>query len=163
MIRRVTADDGGRARALRIEMLADSPLAFITTLADVAVAPHAEFIERCAKGATGDQQAHYVAQVGKRLVAQAIGIVTPGAVDRTLLVGVYISPAYRGRGILGGLVDEVAAWSRECGRDALDLEVVCGNQRAIRAYTRLGFSPIGQPVIHPTIPELREQRMTRAA
>jgi ribosomal protein S18 acetylase RimI-like enzyme len=162
-IRRVTAEDGGRSRALRLEMLADTPLAFITTLAQAAEAPHAEFASRCAKAASGDEIAQFVAETGRRMVGQAIGMSAPGAPDRTLLVAVYISPAFRGLGILDALVEAVAAWSRGCGRDALDLEVVTGNARAIRAYAKLGFLPVGETVSHPTIPGLREQWMTRAA
>lgn len=162
-IRRVTAADGGRSRALRLEMLADSPLAFITTLAQAAEAPHAEFARRCANAATGDDVAQFVAETGGRLVGQAIGMSMPGAPDRTLLVAVYVSPSHRGQGVLEALVETVAAWSRECGRRLLDLEVVTGNARAIRAYARLGFAPVGRTVPHPTIPELREQRMTRVA
>jgi len=162
-IRRVTAEDGGRSRALRLEMLADAPLAFITTLAQAAETPHAEFAHRCANAASGEEIAQFVADAGRRLVGQAIGMSAPGAPGRTLLVAVYVSPSYRGTGLLAALVDTVGAWSRECGRDILDLEVVTGNTRAVRAYAKLGFQPVGATVPHPTIPELCEQRMTRAA
>jgi len=57
----------------------------------------------------------------------------------------------------------VAAWSRAVGRPELMLEVVTGNDRAVRAYERLGFVDTGERVPHPTIPVLTEQRMRRPA
>ena len=61
------------------------------------------------------------------------------------------------------LIDEVAAWSRACGRPQLMLEVVVGNDRAYRAYHRLGFTDTGVRVPHPKIPALRELQMRRPA
>ena len=37
------------------------------------------------------------------------------------------------------------------------------NERAVRAYQKLGFVRVGDTVAHPTIPVLREQRMVRPA
>jgi ribosomal protein S18 acetylase RimI-like enzyme len=43
------------------------------------------------------------------------------------------------------------------------LEVVVGNDRAVRAYERLGFTDTGVRVPHPVIPALTELQMRRAA
>jgi ribosomal protein S18 acetylase RimI-like enzyme len=43
------------------------------------------------------------------------------------------------------------------------LEVVVGNDRAVRAYERLGFTDTGLRVPHPTVPTFTELRMTRTA
>jgi GNAT superfamily N-acetyltransferase len=159
----VTAGDAGRARALRLEMLADAPLAFITTLAEAAAAPHREYADRCARLAEGDQQALFVAEADGRLVGQVGAYAHPEAPDRSLLVAIYVTPTRRGDGTLGALIDAVAAWSRQCGRATIELEVVTTNARARRAYRRLGFVPYGAPVRHPTIPVLTEVRMSRPA
>ena len=42
------------------------------------------------------------------------------------------------------------------------LEVVVGNDRAVRAYEKLGFADTGERVPHPVIPALTELRMRRA-
>ncbi len=157
--------DAGRARALRLEMLADAPLAFITTLAETAERPHADyagFVTRCS---TGHHIAIFVAEAGERrsLVGQVGGAIHPESETKTLLFAVYVSPRFRGRGLLGRLVDAVAAWSREAGRPTLELEVVTSNRRADAAYRTLGFTPIGGPAPHPTYPVLREQVLTRPA
>jgi hypothetical protein len=39
--------------------------------------------------------------------------------------------------------------------------VVCGNDRAVRAYEKLGFVDTGVRIPHPTIPALTELQMRR--
>ncbi|HEY2794449.1 MAG TPA: GNAT family N-acetyltransferase [Micromonosporaceae bacterium] len=162
MIRRVRVGDGGRVRALRLEMLADTPLAFITTLAEAAAMPHSESIGRTTRGASGRQVGHFVAEDGKLLVGQVIAVESTSDPGVTMLFAIYVSPAYRGTAVLPGLIDAAAAWSVECGRTILELEVVTRNKRAARAYRKLGFQSIGSPVAHPTISTLTEQIMSRS-
>jgi GNAT superfamily N-acetyltransferase len=162
-VRRVRPADAARMRALRLEMLADSPLAFLETVAEAAARPHAEYAARIAAVATGTGTAQFVADAGGRFVGHAGGIAAPDELGVTVVYAVYVTPARRGTGLLGDLVEAVAAWSRECGRRELMLEVVVGNDRACRAYRRLGFVDTGVRVPHPRIPSLRELQMRRPA
>ncbi|MFB9239834.1 GNAT family N-acetyltransferase [Plantactinospora siamensis] len=163
IVRRVAAADAARMRALRLEMLADSPLAFLETVAQAAARPHAEFAARVAECATGPRRGQFVADAGGRLVGHAGGTVAPYDPNLTVIFAVYLTPAWRGSGLLGELVEAVAAWSRECGRSDLLLEVVVGNDRAVRAYERLGFTDTGVRAPHPTVPVLTELQMRRPA
>ncbi|MET8281218.1 GNAT family N-acetyltransferase [Micromonospora sp. NPDC005174] len=162
-IHRVRPQDAARMRALRLEMLADAPLAFLETLADAAARPHNEFAARVAYTSTGPHNAQFVADPGGRLVGHAGGTVAPNEPGLTVIYAVYVTPTWRGRGLLGELIDGVAAWSRACDRPELLLEVVVGNDRAYRAYQRLGFEDTGVRVPHPTIPALTELQMRRTA
>ncbi|MEU6022248.1 GNAT family N-acetyltransferase [Micromonospora sp. NPDC048871] len=162
-VRRVRPTDAGRMRALRLEMLADSPLAFLETLAEAAARPHAEYAARIRQTSTGPTNAQFIADPGDRLVGQAGGIAHPAEPRVTLLYAIYVTPAWRGTGLLADLVAAVATWSRAERRDELMLEVVVGNDRAYRAYQRLGFVDTGVRVPHPTIPTLRELQMRRPA
>jgi predicted GNAT family acetyltransferase len=163
-VRRVRPADAGRTRALRLEMLADTPLAFLETIADAAARPHAQYAQRIASTSVGDHTAQFVADPGTGpLVGHAGGTVAPEDPRLTVIFAVYITPAWRGRGLLADLIAEVAAWSRAAGRPELLLEVVVGNHRAVRAYERLGFVDTGVRVPHPTIPVLTELQMRRAA
>ncbi|MFI6784196.1 GNAT family N-acetyltransferase [Micromonospora sp. NPDC050276] len=162
-IRRVRPADAARMRALRLEMLADAPLAFLETLADAAARPHNEFAARVAYTSAGSHNAQFVADPGGRLVGHAGGTTAPNEPGLTVIYAVYVTPTWRGSGLLGELIDEVAAWSRACGRPELLLEVVVGNDRAYRAYQRLGFKDTGVRVPHPTIPALTELQMRRPA
>ncbi|MFG1766585.1 GNAT family N-acetyltransferase [Micromonospora parva] len=162
-IRRVRPEDAARMRALRLEMLADAPLAFLETLADAAARPHNEFAARVAYTSAGSSNAQFIADPGGRLVGHAGGTTAPNEPGVTVIYAVYVTPTWRGGGLLGELIDGVATWSRACGRPELLLEVVVGNDRAYRAYQRLGFKDTGVRVPHPTVPALTELHMRRPA
>jgi RimJ/RimL family protein N-acetyltransferase len=162
-VHRVTAADTARMRALRLEMLADSPLAFLETVAQAAARPHAEYRRRIVQAATGSQIAQFVADPGARLIGHAGGTVLPDEPNVTVIFAVYVTPAHRGTSVLPELIDAVAAWSRAAGRPDLMLEVVVGNDRAVRAYERLGFVDTGVRVPHPVTPALTELQMRRPA
>ncbi|AGZ46432.1 GNAT family N-acetyltransferase [Actinoplanes friuliensis] len=162
-VHRVTPEDAARMRALRLEMLADSPLAFLETLAQAAARPHADYRRRIVQASTGGQLAQFVADPGGRLTGHAGGTVLPEEPGATVVFAVYITPAQRGTGVLGRLVDAVAEWSLAMGRPELMLEVVVGNDRAVRAYERLGFQDTGIRVPHPVVPGLKELQMRRQA
>ena len=162
-VRRVTAADAARMRALRLEMLADSPLAFLETLAQAAARPHEAYRRRIAQSAAGDQVAQFLAEPhdGGRLIGHAGGTVLPETPEETVIFAVYVTPAYRGGKVLAELIEAVAAWSRAARRNRLMLEVVVGNVRALRAYEKLGFEDTGDRVPHPVLPALTELRMRR--
>jgi predicted GNAT family acetyltransferase len=151
------------ARALRLEMLADTPLAFVERLEEAVAHPHAAFRSTVAERAEGNATSLFVAAADGRLVGQAGGWTPPGNAGVTVVFAVYISPAWRGIGLLSRLVDAVAGWSLAAGRPVLELEVASFNHRAIRAYQRLGFTDTGRPVRHPRIPVLAERVMRRPA
>src|SRR4051812_26488767 len=150
-------------RALRLEMLADHPLAFLETLAQAAARSHEGYRRRLAQAAHGGELAQFVADPGGRgrLIGHAGGTILPDSPDETVIFAVYVTPAFRGGKVLAELVEAVAAWSRAAGRDRLMLEVVSGNARAVRAYEKLGFEDTGERVPHPVLPVLTELRMRR--
>ena len=162
-VHRVTPPDAARMRALRLEMLADSPLAFLETVAQAAARPHAEYRRRIIQASTGNRIAQFVADPGGRLIGHAGGTVLPEEPHVTVVFAVYVTPTQRGSAVLPALIEAVAAWSREADRPDLMLEVVVGNDRAVRAYERLGFTDTGVRVPHPVIPALTELQMRRAA
>jgi hypothetical protein len=132
-VRRVTPDDAGRMRALRLEMLADSPLAFLETLAQAAARPHESYRQRIRQSSEGPDTAQFIVDPGGPLLGHAGGTTVPGEPGCTVIFAVYLTPAHRGGKMLGQLVEAVADWSAAAGRDELLLEVVCGNDRAVRA------------------------------
>jgi GNAT superfamily N-acetyltransferase len=162
-IRRVEPGDTGRVRALRLEMLADTPLAFLTTLAQAAAQPHDQVAGRVARASAGRQVGQFIAESARRMIGQVVAMGSDTDPDVTMLFAIYVTPTFRGGPILAGLVEAAAAWSRECGRARLELEVVTTNVRAERAYRKLGFDLVGGPVPHPTIATMTEQVMARAA
>jgi GNAT superfamily N-acetyltransferase len=162
-VRRVRPADTARMRALRLEMLADSPLAYLETLAQAAARSHAEYAARIAEVSAGDRVAQYIAESDGRFVAHGGGVVAPDEPGLTIIFAVYVTPSWRGSGLLADVVEALAEWSRTAGRPELMLEVVVGNDRAVRAYERLGFVDTGVRVPHPTVPTMTELQMRRPA
>ncbi|WP_430780572.1 GNAT family N-acetyltransferase [Actinoplanes sp. G11-F43] len=160
-VRRVTPEDAGRMRALRLEMLADSPLAFLETLAQAAARPHEGYRQRIKESSYGISTAQFIADPGGPLIGHAGGTVVPDEPRCTVIFAVYLTPEARGGKVLGQLVEAVADWSAAAGRDELLLEVVCGNERAVRAYEKLGFVDTGVRLPHPTVPVMTELQMRR--
>jgi ribosomal protein S18 acetylase RimI-like enzyme len=163
-VRRVRPEDAARVRAIRLEMLADTPLAFLERLDHAAARSHDEFAARIANNASAPDSAQFIAESGGRVVGHAGGWAAPGgAPGMTTVFAVYVTPGLRGTGVVDQLVEAVADWSRTEGRPLLGLEVLVGNERAIRAYQRLGFLDTGTRIRHPTLPFLTEQLMVRPA
>ncbi|GIG58621.1 N-acetyltransferase [Longispora fulva] len=139
IIRRATMADTAHLRALRIEALADAPLAFATKLDEALSRPNETWVEATARGAAGVEQVQFVAEVDGRIVGSSIGLARD---DHTYVIGVYIQPAHRGRGLLGGIIGALAHWSVACGRPELRLDVT--SAAAQRAYQKMGFVETGR-------------------
>src|SRR3954463_3771935 len=121
-VQRVTPAHAARMRAPRLEMLADSPLAFLETLAQAAARSHEGYRRRIAQAASGSQLAQFIADPAGPLIGHAGGTVLPEEPDVTVVFAVYVTPAYRGGKVLAELIEAVADWSRASGRDELMLE-----------------------------------------
>jgi ribosomal protein S18 acetylase RimI-like enzyme len=162
-VRRVRPEDAARVKAIRLEMLVDSPLAFLERIDEAAAKPHAEHRAWIAHVATAPDSAQFIAQEDGRIIGHAGGWAPPGTTGITVIYAVYVTPARRGTGVLKQLIDALAEWSRAMGRRRLELEVIVGNDRAVRAYERIGFADTGQRAPHPTLPVLTELLMSRSA
>lgn len=159
-IRRAHIDDGPQLWGLRLEMLADAPLAYLDTLDRAVARGLREYHHRVRTWVTEPDRALLVAVRDGALVGHL------GAVDErgyTGLVMVYVSPEARGQGVLKGLVDAASEWSKSVGRRDLLLEVMERNHRAIRAYEKLGFTVTGSRRPHPYLAPFMELEMTRVA
>jgi ribosomal protein S18 acetylase RimI-like enzyme len=162
-VRRVRPEDAARVKAIRLEMLVDSPLAFLERIDEAAQRPYADYRARIAHVATDPDNAQFIAEAAGRIIGHAGGWAPQEMSGTTMIFAVYVTPAWRGNGVLKQLVDIVAEWSRAMGRPGLELEVIVGNDRAVRAYRRIGFTDTGQRAPHPTIPVLTEMLMARPA
>ena len=97
---------------------------------------------------------------GGLVVATAVGYRDPDLGERVAgLVAVYVTPARRGHGLLGRLVDQVADWARSQGAVELRLLVHETNAPARAAYARLGFAETGHREPYPLDPGTDEVQM----
>src|SRR5438552_450888 len=104
-VRRVRPEDAARVRAVRLEMLADAPLAYLERIDEAAQRPHADYRARIAQVSGDPDVAQFIAESDGRIVGHAGGWAPPGSTGVTVLYAVYVSPTWRGGGVVGGLVD----------------------------------------------------------
>jgi len=135
-------------RDLRLEMLVDTPIAFTETLDRARLHPDEYWQGRAANRSPASRLFGAVAEDGSWLGTMG-GYQTTGMRD-PLLVGVYVTPAFRGArsGVTDALLDAVIEWARPRGERLL-LEVHEQNDRAIRYYQRRGFHLTGLRVPYP--------------
>jgi GNAT superfamily N-acetyltransferase len=126
-------------------MLADSPMAYLETLADATGRDddHWRFLAR--RGCAGrDNIGLAVADLSAPhgfLGYLACFVDAPG---QGTVVSVYLTPAYRGSGVAARLLDAAVDWARgEAGLTRLHLYVHEHNERAHAFYRRYGFSETG--------------------
>lgn len=153
---RLTPDDWAAYRKLRLAALAEAPSAFGSTLAREEALTEADWRARLGRGTT------FAVRTSDREVGTAAGI--PG--DReghAELVGMWVHPDWRGRGVGGMLVEAVIAWAAQGPYRASTLWVSVGNDAAEGLYARHRFVRTGatQPIREddPTRLELEMVRL----
>ncbi len=135
-------------RALRFEMLEDTPIAFLETLEQARNHPDSHWKGRAANSSESSRLFAAVDDDGRWLGSMG-GFQATGAAH-PYLVGVYVTPRYRGRaqGVTDALLDAVIAWAAERS-DTLLLQVHEGNAGARRLYRRRGFRETGRTDPYP--------------
>jgi GNAT superfamily N-acetyltransferase len=142
--RRTTADDWHSVRALRLEMLADTPIAYSDTLALAETYDESEWRMRAARG-SAETSIQVVAITLDGSWIGTMGSYLDQTVGGPILVGVYVVPEYRGEkcGVTDALFVAVEGWARERS-DRMWLEVHEDNARARAAYAKRGWIDTGQ-------------------
>jgi ribosomal protein S18 acetylase RimI-like enzyme len=137
-VRRLTASDAEAFLDIRLEGLRAEPMMFGSTLEEDAAIGGEQWQARLARNFT------FGVFDGERLGGTATYTVEHGAktMHRGHLVGVYVSPIYRGTGAARQLVAEVIASARQSVK-LLYLQVTEANSRAVRFYERMGFEVYG--------------------
>ena len=157
-VRPVVEADWMRFKALRLEMLEDTPIAYLETLERARSHPDGHW-RRLAAARPG--AVRLVAQTPEgRWVGTMGGVLAGGG---PTLVAVYVSPSARGRGrgVADALLDAVEAWAATHG-DTLRLEVHEANARARAFYEARGFVQTGRTIPYPLPPAALELEMVKA-
>ena len=131
-IERLGQGAGARWRSIRLRALREAPYAFGTTVAEASTWPAARWEAQVFELAT------FVAVVDGRDMGVARGAAHERA-DVRELVGMWVDPAVRRRGVGAQLIDTVATWAKESGANVLVLDVVEANAPAIALYERADF------------------------
>lgn len=164
IVRRTTESDWEAYRGLRLEMLTDTPLAYGETLSNAQGWDEKEWRMRAARGEASDQiLVVAIDAVTGRWVGSMGGFIASGPdVTGPLLVGVYVSPDFRGRslGVASAMLSEVEAWAATIDR-MLYLHVHEHNLRALAFYERSGYRLTGKVEQYALNPHQRELEMVK--
>ncbi len=136
-------DDWALWRDLRLEALEDTPIGFVETFEDAA-------------DKTEDDWRSRMSNVPFSVLAEVdgvpVGMASAFLYDQRVFLGaVYVTPDWRGCGVLALLVGPVTDWAR-ARTDRLVLEVHETNLPARSAYARLGFLDTGATTPYPLEP-----------
>ncbi|HWK91844.1 MAG TPA: GNAT family N-acetyltransferase [Luteimicrobium sp.] len=170
---RATPDDWAAMRDIRLEMLADTPLAYLETLASARARTDDEWRERARQhtlpgslvlGAVPDDPGPSAPGSGATESGSPAWVGTMSGYRRPdgvpCLAAVYVAPAHRGTDLPRRLLADVVAWARDdVGADRLLLEVHEHNPRARRFYERAGFVLTGGWTPYRLDPSTRDLEM----
>jgi GNAT superfamily N-acetyltransferase len=157
-IRRIRADEWERVRDLRLESLADrdAAIAFLETLESSRALGPEFWRDRASTAAQTDRVAQFVAEVDQQWIGSVAVVVRRSgdadhhgvvvAENRADLVGVYVRPTHRGKGVFDALLSHAASWTVDVGLKTLTLDVHRDNAHAQAAYARCGFVETGRTV-----------------
>lgn len=155
-VRRVRASEWRSLRALRLEALQDSPLAYGSTYEREAQRTDGEWRERAAAAGAGDEEVAFIAIGNGRWVGMARGYLE---LPIAHLIAVYVTPEWRRRGVGRAVSHSVVAWAWERGASAVVLSVSDWNVGARRVYESIGFAPTGVTQPLPRHPSVTESEM----
>lgn len=138
------AQDALRYRDLMVEAYTLAADAFTSTPEERAAAPESWWARRIA------DPAGLAVAWGAFFGAQLVGSVAmeyyskPKTAHKGHVIGMYLQPAFRGRGIAQGLLEAaIGHASQRPGIQVLTLTVTEGNEAAIRLYLQAGFVVFG--------------------
>jgi GNAT superfamily N-acetyltransferase len=160
LIRRAERD-WERLRDLRLEMLADTPTAYVESLETAMGYDEEDWRFRARRSnVAGSFGVVAVDREADRFVGTMQAFTDAG---RTWVVAVYVTPDYRGRklGVADAMLDRLEAWAREQGRTELFLEVHESNGPAQRFYLRRGYTFTGEQQPYELDDSQLELEMTR--
>lgn len=167
-VRRMTGDEWESLRAVRLEMLADTPTAYVESLASAEAQTVGQWRSRAA-AMTAPGSVTFVAEDDSAAngFCGLMRVVVkhpqdPGRPRQAMLISVYVAAAFRGSGIAGKLLGHsVAAAASELGAGLLQLGVHEDNTRALRFYARHGFHDTGLREAYALDPAKKEFIMER--
>jgi ribosomal protein S18 acetylase RimI-like enzyme len=150
-------------RALRLEMLADSPLAFVEALAAAERLSDDDWQARAVRYTAPGSLNLVAAEPNRGRWVGTMSVYVDDVAARAYVVAVYVAPSHRGggAGVADALLDAVEEWARDHGHAELWLEVHEDNPRAQGFYLRRGYEFTGQTRPYDLDPAGRELEMVR--
>lgn len=154
LVRATTITDWQALREIRLQALRDAPYAFASTHAREAAFADDEWHRRATRDGSFLAFLPEVSPAG-------LGGGYLAAPDTAELIGMYVRPQARGRGVGEAIIEAVAGWAIQQGAAAVHLWVTETNKLARMLYERCGFTVTGERQPLPSNPALGELGMQR--
>ncbi|WP_211220914.1 GNAT family N-acetyltransferase [Nocardioides insulae] len=145
VLRRTTESDWPQLREFRLENAREHPVSWTASLAATLEFPEDAWRMRARRGDDPELASYAVIESGTgRWVGMMGGQLGDVHGPEPLLVGVYVTPHFRGRGygVADALLAAILGWARSHGQ-SVRLWVHEGSEPAIRYYRRHGFTFTG--------------------
>jgi GNAT superfamily N-acetyltransferase len=154
LVRATTTTDWQALREIRLQALLDAPDAFASTHAREAAFGEDEWRERASRDGS------FIAFLPEVCPAGLGGgyMAEPEVVE---LIGMFVRPQARGRGVGEAVIDAIAEWARHQGASTVHLWVTETNKHARLLYERCGFTATAERQPLPSNPALGEIGMMR--
>ena len=144
-VRRLGAHEWREYRELRLRALGDAPDAFGSTLDHEQGRSDTYWADRLFSAVASAWNLPLVAEQGDELIGLVWGRIDPLEPAVAHVFQMWVAPEWRGAGVGAMLLDAVVAWARDAKVQRLLLRVTCGDTAATRLYSRIGFTPAGDP------------------
>jgi ribosomal protein S18 acetylase RimI-like enzyme len=145
-------------RDTRLSALQDSPDAFGSVYETAALLADSEWQDRLAR-ITPDRDLPLAGLVGSEFAGMAWARFDQPEGTTVHLYQMWVSPAYRGKGLAHKLLLEALAWALSQDAKSMSLGVTCGDTPARKLYASVGFVTIGTPEPLRAGSELKIQNM----
>ncbi|MEV7136341.1 N-acetyltransferase [Arthrobacter sp. NPDC093128] len=176
----MVAGDWERLRAVRLEMLADTPAAYVESLESAQEQTAGQWRNRAVAMTAPGSVTFVVEEIPEELSKELpqdtggarafcglmrVVVKNPQEANRPLqamLISVYVSAPHRGTGLADELLrHSVKAAAEELGAGLLQLGVHEDNSRAAGFYARHGFHDTGRREVYPLDTSKKENIMER--
>jgi GNAT superfamily N-acetyltransferase len=150
------AGDEDRFREVRLRALADAPQVFASTFERENGFSRDVWTSRL----TSDRTVNILAVDDGRALGTASGRIEeqPGTAQ---LLGMWVAPEARGRGVGRALIETIVDWARDRGIHRLGLWVTEANDPARALYEKSGFLPTGERQPLPSDTAIMETKLVR--
>ena len=154
LVRATTITDWQALREIRLQALLDAPDAFASTHAREAAFGEDEWRQRASRDGS------FIAFLPEVCPAGLGGgyLAAPEVVE---LIGMFVRPQARGRGVGEAIIDAVVGWAIQKGAATVHLWVTETNKPARMLYERCGFTVTAERQPLPSNPALGELGMAR--
>jgi len=159
-IERITPQNIGVFKDVRLRALQEAPYAFGSTYAREVQFDDAEWARRVERW-NGERGVGFVAMHGAAACGIAGSLLDDKDPTHAQLVSMWTAPTHRQLGIGRLLVDAVLDWARSRNLQALLLMVTSNNRSAIRFYEHLGFTKTGRTEPYPNDANIFEYEMSQ--